>query len=100
MIWLKNKFTPQMPRDKRRWTTPEQALWLQEQFPSYLEAQALRRYDKFWPSFFQKWFEKFPAPQPAWDAPTDSEHESDSDSEQTDAGEVVLASKRKRKGNK
>ena len=81
--------------DKRRWTTPEQAKWLESRFPAYLEAQSRGRYDTFWPGFFQQWFEAFPASEPRSDEPTDSEHESDSDSEQTDADDNTAPSKRK-----
>ena len=79
-----------MPLDKHPWTTPKQAQWLKEWFPSYLEVQSHGQYDTFWPGFFRDWFETFPAPEPRWDKPTDSEHKSDSDSEQTD-GEVYSA---------
>lgn len=82
--------------DKRRWTTPEQRDWLTTQFPSYLVAQSAGKYDKFWPAFFQAWFDEFPAPEPASDEPTDSEHELDADSEQTDGESRPASAKRKR----
>ena len=86
--------------DRRRWTTPEQRQWLEDRFPSYMEAQAGGRYDNYWPTFFQEWFEKWPASEPHWDDPTDSERDSDSDSDQTDAESSPATSKRKRGGRK
>ena len=79
--------------DKRHWTTPAQHQWFQDFFPSYMEAQARGRYDNFWPKFFQEWFEKWPASEPRWTDPTDLEHNSDSDSEQTDAEPSPTTSK-------
>jgi hypothetical protein len=100
MMVSNNNLNSQMRVDKRRWTTLEHVAWLGAYFPAYMEAQSLGRFDKFWPGFFQSWFEKFPAPEPSADEPTDSEHESDSDSEQTDAEPAVLGSKRKHKNKK
>src|ERR1700683_4076916 len=88
----------QMPLDKRHWTTPQQHEWLSAHFPSYLEAQSASRYDKFWPTFFQEWFDEFPAPEPPSDKPTNSEHKSDSDSEQTDGELRPASSKQKHSG--
>jgi hypothetical protein len=86
-----------MPPDKRRWTTLQQQQWLAAKFPAYREAQSQNKYDRFWPTFFEEWFNEYPASEPRADEPTDSEHESDSNSEQTD-GECRPASlKRKRR---
>jgi len=89
----------QMP-DKHRWMTPEQHQWLQDHFLSYMEAQAPGRYNIFWPTFFQKLFEKWSVSEPHWDNPTDSEHDSDSDSDQTNAESSPITSKRKCGGRK
>lgn len=89
--------------DGWRWTTPAQLAWLLAQFPSYLEAQAEGRYDKFWPGFFRDWFTMFPAPEPTENDPSVSEGEDDDDgsnSDNADATKGQIASKRKRKGGK
>src|ERR1700683_1840109 len=84
-----------MPLDKRRWTTSHQQQWLAAKFPAYQEAQSQNKYDQFWPTFFEEWFNEFPASEPHADELTDSEHESDSDSEQTDGECRPSSSKRK-----
>jgi hypothetical protein len=88
--------------DKRRWTTSAQRAFLVSYSPQYIEAQASRRYDKFWPTFFQDWFAAFPEPEPADDNLTDSESEAASESELSgsDAETVESGSKRKRPGRK
>jgi len=47
--------------------------------------------------FFEDWFNEYPASEPCTDEPTDSEHESDSDSEQTDGECRPASSKQKRR---
>lgn len=96
-----------MPKDKRRWTTPEQRNWLIVSFPEYLEAQAQGRYNKFWPKLFQEWFDYFPPREPTADDPTDSEPEPDSgpdvpsdDDEDEEATASAQTSKRKRAAGK
>lgn len=94
--------------DKRRWTTSSQRAFLVSYSPQYIEAQATRRYDKFWPTFFQDWFAAFPEPEPADIDLTDSESEAASESELSDsdaeneitAETVESGSKRKRAGRK
>ena len=95
--------------DKRRWTTASQLEWLLTQFPSYLDAQSQGRYDKFWPTFFRDWFEKFPLCEPTNEDPSESEGENN-DSNSNDANNDTNnaeegnnnthASKRKRRTNK
>jgi hypothetical protein len=65
--------------DKRRWTTPEQRDFLSTYVPRYLEAQASRKYTKFWPTLYQAWFAKFPEPEPREDDPSETEVEDDSE---------------------
>jgi len=94
----------QMP-DKRRWTTTEQRNFLDSYIPQYLEAQASRKYRKFWPGLYQDWFEKFPEPEPEEGDPTESEVDDDPDLEshsESDAGESgdAAGSKRKRSNRK
>jgi hypothetical protein len=91
-----------MPPDKRRWTTPAQADFLLAYFPEYVEAQTKRRYDKFWPKFFQQWFINFPPREPGPDDKTDSEPEPDSESDPENSDDESAASlgKRKRKATK
>ena len=76
MCWL---YQPLPRKDGRRWTTVEQEAWLNSHLPSYLEAAAGQRYDKFWPGLFQEWFEQFKEPDPDSDMPTDSEPDEESD---------------------
>ena len=74
------------------WTTSKQHKWLEKQFPGYLQAQTTGKYNHFWPPFFEAWFEQFPAPELSWHEPTNSEHEANSDSEQTNGDDDTPAS--------
>lgn len=67
--------------DGRKWVTPAQETWLNEQLPNYLAASAKNQYHKLWPSLYQSWFKRFPEPPPTSDDLTDSEHESDFEDE-------------------
>jgi hypothetical protein len=43
------------------WTSADQAAFLTENLPHYLEAQASKVLSAaFWPRIFREWFEKFP----------------------------------------
>ena len=64
---------------KQCWTTPEQRDFLSTYVPRYLEAQAARKYAKFWPTLYQAWFAKFPEPEPRDDDPTETEVEDESE---------------------
>ena len=95
--------------DKRRWMTAPQLEWLLTQFPSYLDAQSQGHYDKFWPTFFRDWFEKFPPCEPTNEDPSKSEGEnndSDSDDANNDTNNAkegnnnTGASKQKQRTNK
>lgn len=92
--------------DKRRWMTSAQRQFLVSYSHQYIEAQATRRYDKFWPTFFQDWFAAFPEPEPADNDLTDSESEAESELSDADAEVEINAetvesgSKRKRPGRK
>ena len=70
--------------DKRRWTTASQLEWLLTQFSSYLDTQSQGHYNKFWPTFFKDWFEKFPLCEPTDEDPSGSEGENN-DSNSNDA---------------
>jgi hypothetical protein len=63
--------------DKRRWTTPEQHVFLESYVAHYLEAQAKRKYTTFWSVFFQAWFAKYPEPEPLANDPTKTDIEDD-----------------------
>ena len=89
--------------------TASQLKWLLTQFPSYLDAQLQGHYDKFWPTFFRDWFEKFPLHEPTDKDPSKSEGEndnSDSDDANNDTNNAeegnnnTHASKWKRRTNK
>jgi hypothetical protein len=90
--------------DKRHWTTSDQREFLLSWSSRYLDAQAQRRYNKFWPAFFQEWFTTFPESEPTDEDLTDSESEAESEAEGqgSDAGDPsetaddASGSKRKR----
>jgi hypothetical protein len=88
--------------DKRRWTTPEQRVFLESYVARYLEAQAKRKYTTFWPVFFQAWFAKYPEPEPLANDPTETDIEDDSepDAESDSDSGHANGSKRKRSGRK
>jgi hypothetical protein len=92
--------------DKRRWTTEAQRTFLTEYVPRYIEAQASRKFHKFWPILYQDWFAKFPEGEPTEDDPTDSETElnsepeADADSGSESNGTAHSGSKRKRSDGK
>jgi hypothetical protein len=91
--------------DKRRWTTPEQRVFLESYVARYLEAQAKRKYSTFWPVFFQAWFAKYPEPEPLESDPTETDVEDDSEPDaesNSDSGHPndSTTSKRKRSGRK
>lgn len=92
-----------MPQDKRRWATRSEISWLMSSIPDYSEAQKKRRYDKYWPTLFEKYFEDFPPPEPTADDSSDTADEDGSDSEPPlDSAEEELfatsaAGKRKQK---
>jgi hypothetical protein len=86
--------------DKRRWATPEQQTFLDSWVPQYRDAQAQRRYDKFWPSFFQEWFTSFPVDEPTDDDPSESEPGSDGGTDAESAVGDSSGSMSKRKNAK
>jgi hypothetical protein len=94
--------------DKRHWTTPAQREFLLLWSSRYLDAQAQRRYNRFWPAFFQEWFTTFPESEPTDEDPTDSEFETESEAEEQgsdagdhgESGDDGSGSKRKRASGK
>lgn len=73
--------------DKRRWTTEAQLHWLIGRIPSYLEAQAKQRYDKYWVELFRDWFQQFPPRKPTESDPeySDVGDSDDDDGDNEDA---------------
>jgi hypothetical protein len=43
-----------------KWTTDEQAEWLDKHFGAYLEQQKMRKYTPFWDALFPDWFKEYP----------------------------------------
>ena len=50
------------PQDGRRWAGPGEISHIMGSIPEYLEAQKRGRYNKFWPAFFEGYFNAYPAP--------------------------------------
>jgi hypothetical protein len=41
------------------WANAEESSFLTSMLPEFLDAQKTKRFDRFWPRFFDSWFEKF-----------------------------------------
>jgi hypothetical protein len=56
----------------RRWTSPEQLLWLQNELPTYLQMQKEKKLPRFFELMFSKWFSDFAEEtEPSGSAPSD-----------------------------
>jgi len=47
---------------KKRWTTPEQQVWLEELIPEFVQAQQDKVSRSFCKDTYDKWHEKWPTP--------------------------------------
>ena len=54
---------------KKRWTTAEQATFLESKKDAFLKAQANKELALFWPSIDQDWFARWPEREIAYPAP-------------------------------
>jgi hypothetical protein len=49
---------------KKRWTTPEQRIWLEELIPAFIQAQQDSVVNLFFKDTYTKWHEEWPTPLP------------------------------------
>jgi len=46
------------------WQTPDQRIFIEDHFPSYLQHLAANTLNAFWPDLLKKWFKLWPLPDP------------------------------------